>query len=75
MDSLGDLREARSLLRLKVGSRRGGMASDTVEFLKEQSALQSGIEGGCLDSRQAAFGGQGTAKAEKRGGHHAEVVG
>ena len=51
MDSLGDLREARSLLRLKVGSRRGGMASDTVEFLKEQSALQGGIEGGCLDPR------------------------
>ncbi len=35
IDPLRYLREARRLLGLQVGSRRGGMTSDTVEFLEE----------------------------------------
>jgi hypothetical protein len=46
IDPLRYLREARRLLGLQVGTRRGGMASDTVEFLEEQAALQGGVEAG-----------------------------
>ena len=57
IDPLRYVREARRLLGLQIGTRRGGMASDTVEFLEEQAALQGGVEAGRLDPGVAALRG------------------